>query len=285
MSTASEEFEQLLAKSSRKYDAVVQHLVQHLGASGAVVWECCQEPYRIVAQHYSGKSVDVWFTKSQHESLLREATQNQRPAVVSNDAIRNNGNAPPILLAPISGQADLPNSQKIIEVVFASAEDISDPAQKLNQLVDLCDVVTNHVSSIENSVSENVDAGPGPSTRYDLQAFAQFSKMIHRSIDPVETCLNIVNEARTLTGCDRVSVLSKKHSRFRLQAISGQPSVNRRSTTVQSIEKLAAEILKSGNDFWFPNEGSLAPQIELALEEYFATSSSRSIAILPFGHQ
>ena len=285
MNSTLEEFQRILDSEGDNYNALVEHLVTRSGASGAVVWDCENEPYTIVAQHYSGQSVSMWCTQTQHENLLKQVRTNQRAAVITNDAAERNGSSPPILIAPVSGSSTEIDQQpqKLVELIFASADEVPDPTLQLNQLMGLCDVLSKFDSSTaQRSSNENER---GPVTRLDIEAFAQFSKTIHQSIDQTETCLNVVNEARLLTECDRVSVLLRNGGKFRLQAISGQPNVNRRSSTVQSIENLAASVLQTGSEFWFPEEHELAPQIRTALDEYFETSSTRSLAILPIFEQ
>ena len=109
----------------------------------------------------------------------------------------------------------------------------------------------------------------------------QFLATIHNGIELQETADNIANEGRNLLECDRVGVVVFRRGRFRIQSISGQPTVNRRSGTVANLETLIHRVLKTGQRHQYPNEGELPPQIEQALNKYLAVSSSRSIIIEP----
>ena len=91
-----------------------------------------------------------------------------------------------------------------------------------------------------------------PNTSLNLDQFAQFSRTVHESIDRTETCSNVANESRLLTDVDRVTVLVKRHGKFSINAISGQPSVNRRSNTVNAVEGLAKEVLQTAASSGFP---------------------------------
>jgi len=91
----------------------------------------------------------------------------------------------------------------------------------------------------------------------------QFVRDINRSIDYKETIYNIANEARTVTGVGRVSVVRFYRGKFRIECISGQPSVNRRSNEIRLLTSLADKTLRTGQPFAYPpahqNEYSLEP--------------------------
>ena len=279
MSTVFKEFTRSLGDGNR-FEGAVKYLVENLGASGAVVWNCGNQPFKIVAQHYSGKSVEMWCTEAQHVRLLTQVKNNRRAAIVSNDKTVP---APPILIAPIDDEA--PASNYLIELIYADQADVPDPSSHLNQLIGVCNFLRgatpeSNVQDVDMLASAFQPAR-GLKTSLDINAFEKFSSNLHQSIDRTETCLNVVNEARLLTDCDRVSVVLKRHGKFKIMSISGQPSVNRRSSTVLTLEKLVDSVLNTGNEFWFPSTEELAPQIQLALDDYFETSNTRSIAILP----
>ncbi len=279
MSTVFKEFARSLGDGDR-FEGAVKYLVENLGACGAVVWNCGNRPFQIVAQHYSGKSIEMWCTEAQHVGLLTQVKNNRRAAIVSND---NTGTAPPILIAPIDVEA--PWSNYLIELIYADQADVPDPSSHLNQLIGICNFLrgSSPESNIQDAdfLASKFKPDRGLNTNLNINAFEKFSSNLHQSIDRTETCLNVVNEARLLTDCDRVSVVLKRHGKFKTMSISGQPSVNRRSSTVLTLEKLVDSVLNTGNEFWFPSTEELAPQIQLALDDYFETSNTRSIAILP----
>ena len=71
-----------------------------------------------------------------------------------------------------------------------------------------------------------------------LEQVDRFSRAAHESLDPVATAFVMANEARRIIGCDRVSVLVKKRRKLRLEAVSGQESIERRASAVRAIESL-----------------------------------------------
>ena len=111
----------------------------------------------------------------------------------------------------------------------------------------------------------------------------RFSRAVHESLDPVATAFVLANEARRIIGCDRVSVLVRRgRRRLRLEAVSGQESVERRATAVQAIETLAGVVAKARDPLWHPDSSQeLPPQIEEELEHYIDESHATALAIIP----
>lgn len=109
-----------------------------------------------------------------------------------------------------------------------------------------------------------------------------FARATHESLDLKETCYIVANEGRRLIGCDRVSVAIKKGRHCKVQAISGQDTIENRSNIVAALNHLATRVVAAGEPLW--HDGSTAdlpPQIEAALEDYVDQSYGRNIAVLP----
>jgi hypothetical protein len=109
-----------------------------------------------------------------------------------------------------------------------------------------------------------------------------FARASHESLDLKETAYIVANEGRRLIGCDRVSVAIKKGGKCRVQAISGQDTIENRSNIVSALNNLATRVVAAGEPLW--HDGStedLPPQIEEALEDYVDQSYGRNIAVLP----
>jgi len=110
----------------------------------------------------------------------------------------------------------------------------------------------------------------------------RFSRAVHETLDPIATAFVLANEARRIIGCDRVSVLVRRRRKLRLEAVSGQESVERRASAVQAIEALVHVVAKAGEPLWHPDPSrELPPQIEEELEHYIDESHATALAILP----
>ena len=115
-----------------------------------------------------------------------------------------------------------------------------------------------------------------------LAQVERFSRAVHESLEPIATAFTLANEARRIIGCDRVGVLVKRGRRLRLEAVSGQESVERRANEVQAIEALARVVARAGEPLWHPDPArELPPQIEEELENYVDESHTKALAIIP----
>ncbi len=113
----------------------------------------------------------------------------------------------------------------------------------------------------------------------------QFTRLVHRDLEPQETAYTIANEGRRLIECDRVSVATRRGSSYRLKAISGQEGFDRRSNLVTLLERLIMTVCRGGEALWYNGDSAnLPPQIEQALEAYVDESHTKYVAILPLAH-
>ena len=110
----------------------------------------------------------------------------------------------------------------------------------------------------------------------------QFSRQVHESLDVRETCYTIVNEGRRLLGCDRVTVAILRQGHCKVEAVSGQDTIDSRSNVVTLLGKLATRVVKSGEPLWYGGSTEdLPPQIEEAIEDYVDQSYTKSLAVIP----
>lgn len=122
---------------------------------------------------------------------------------------------------------------------------------------------------------------PSQNAIFATQELSTFLELIHSSIDLSLAASNLANESRRMLDYDRVSVLVQRGGKYRLIAISGQASVNRRSNTTRLLEELAVRILKTGQIFWHPESDDLPTAIRTSLDDYVQVSQTRSLALLP----
>ena len=110
----------------------------------------------------------------------------------------------------------------------------------------------------------------------------QFTRAAHSSLNPRETSYTIVNEARRLVGCDRVTIALRKGRKYRVEAISGQDTFDKRSNLVRLLGRLATAVARTGDPVWYTGDTSeMAPQVERTIDEYVDESHSKTVAILP----
>ncbi|MCH7687197.1 MAG: HlyD family efflux transporter periplasmic adaptor subunit [Planctomycetes bacterium] len=112
--------------------------------------------------------------------------------------------------------------------------------------------------------------------------FEQFTLEMQRSLDVKEVASTVVNDARLLLACDRLSVLIKRGKKVSVEAISGQDAVNPRANLVQSMVALASTSMSMRDSVLFTGRvDHLAPQIEVALANFVQESGSRMVMVVP----
>lgn len=110
----------------------------------------------------------------------------------------------------------------------------------------------------------------------------QYLEAIHHSLRPRATAFAIANEGRRLIGCDRLSVLVRRGSRYRLLAVSGVDTFNRRAGVVRPLEKLAGVVAVLDEPLWHPGRAEdRPPEVDPWLSAYLDESHARALAVLP----
>lgn len=110
----------------------------------------------------------------------------------------------------------------------------------------------------------------------------EFIRQVHGNLNPRTTAYIIANEGRRLIGCDRVTVAIRRGNKCRIEAISGQDLIDRRSNTVRLLTKLANVVTAADELVWYTGDTrNMAPQIEEAIEEYVDQSHSKTVAVIP----
>lgn len=110
----------------------------------------------------------------------------------------------------------------------------------------------------------------------------RLSAAVHAAIDLTSTSFALANEGRLLVGCDRLSVLIRRGSGYRVVAVSGQDAVNRRTSAVQSLEDLVRRAAATGDVLVFPDgEAELDADLTQILETYVDSSHVKRLLIVP----
>ncbi len=109
-----------------------------------------------------------------------------------------------------------------------------------------------------------------------------FTRNIHKTLNLKETVYTVANESRRLVECDRVSVAICHGRKAKIEAVSGQDMVDKRSETIKLLGDLATAVVKVNEPIFYNGDSShLAPQVESKLEEYVDVSHTKTIAVYP----
>ncbi|MCC6507909.1 MAG: hypothetical protein IT423_02295, partial [Pirellulaceae bacterium] len=271
-----EEFDRLVTSAERPglgvYSRIMERLVAVTGAKAGAFWNCDDKPFTAIVHYSAGEAAKIGFSQSDHDRILAQVVQQQRSAVVKSKAI-DSSEAPTLFFAPVKG-----HTRRVVELVFPGNHRIRSSREFLQELHRICEVFEK-LQPLANAAMDS--ARPVAQEHISVEAFSRYVHALHSSMDGRLTAANIANESRQLLDCDRVSVVHWHRGRFRILAISGQVAVNRRSNTVQLLERLAAEVLKAKTELWYPTDEELVPQIKSVLDAYLVQATTRSLVIQP----
>ncbi len=268
------------ATAEEFYPELLQRIVTALAAPGGAIW-LLDEDRQMRLQYQINAEPTILQEDSddalRHRRLIRRVSQTGQSLIVPPYSGTTDGDAEGnptrylLVLAPLKhdGHAD-----GLIEVF--QRPDTAPETQKgyLRFLQQMCELAAEWLRSQKLRVF---------SDRQVLwQQADSFARASHESLDMSETAYIVANEGRRLIGCDRVSVAIKRGGKCRVQAISGQDTIENRSNIVAALNKLATRVVAAGEPLWHDGTTEdLPPQIEEALEDYVDQSYGRNIAVLP----
>jgi multidrug resistance efflux pump len=213
---------------------------------------------------------------NRHAKLLQQLADSGEPTLVSpNSGDDSSAAANPtehlLVVGPISVDR---NTIGLIEVLQRPGAGPATQRGYLRFVVQMCEIASDYHRN------EQLRSFAAQQTMW--QQLEHFIDSVHRGLDPDQTAYTIVNEARRLIDCDRVSVLLGKGRRCRVKAVSGLDSIERRAEQVRKLNSLAVTVVKAGQPLWYKGEDAdLPPQIETRLHDYVDSSHCKMLAIIP----
>jgi hypothetical protein len=112
--------------------------------------------------------------------------------------------------------------------------------------------------------------------------FNRFSVDLQRSLHIKEVAATAANDGRQLIRADRISVAVYHGNQLRMQAVSGQETVNRKANAIRLLEKLASKVVPTHEPLMYVGKiDNLPPQIEQPLADYIQESGARCVIVIP----
>lgn len=265
------------------YAAMIDKSVSALAAIGGVVWSLEEGAGAKLEYQVNLRETGLAQNEEaqmQHGRLLQQVIERGEPALIppqsggsedaSEDAAANPTNFL-LVIAPIKTDQGI---EGLVEIFQRPGTRPTTQRGYLRFLNQICELAGEYLKNrrlrhftTKQSLWEQLEA---------------FTGLVHQALDSRETAYTIANEGRRLIGCDRVTVVLKEGTKYKVAAISGQDTFDKRSNVVRMLRKLATTVAKSGEDLWFDGDTSdLAPQIERAVNDYVDESHTKQLAVLP----
>lgn len=284
------EFRRLIKKPievGEFYVEFLQQLIELTNAQAGIIWDCSSDPFTPVADFSNnGVATRINISPDEHAELLRRTLSNDSCIVVRPAPdVQAKADSPCFIICPTAI-----SSKEIVELIVGTPESAEKERHLFASVKEACEIASSREQSASELLVGTQDAGNlSESKKAGSEVFHpgdvdDYVNQLHSSIDKRLTCANAANETRRLLKCDRVSVVLRKRGKFVIQAISGQVTVNRRSNTVQLLQRFTNKILKTEDTFWYP-ENDVPPQIANILDSYLVISATRSLIIKPIFEQ
>jgi multidrug efflux pump subunit AcrA (membrane-fusion protein) len=264
------------------YAEFLNRVVTALAAVGGAVWTVgegggLQLEYQMnLRETHLGENED---DAQRHGRLLHKVMRSGEGALAApysgagDEADDKAGNPTPLLLVLAPVRID-DESKGLVEIFQRPSSDIRTQRGYLKFVQQMCELMADYLRS--RQLRQFTD-------RQTLwNQLESFTRAVHASLEPTEASFTIVNEARRLIGCDRVSVALRKGKNCYIKAVSGQDILDKRSNTVLLLNRLTSAVVAAGEPIWYSGDtANMAPQVEDALQEYVDESHAKNVAVLP----
>ena len=261
------------------YDALLNRVVSALAAVGGAVWTLEQGRLDLQYQinlRQTGLAESPQ-DQQRHGRLLQQVMQSGEGMLVAphsgtgDDDEAANSTPFLLLLGPLKSDQEV---QGVIEVFQRPDTALSVQQGYLRFLMQMCDLAGDYLKT--RRLRHFTD-------RQTLWAqLEQFTRLVHRSLDPRSTAYTIANEGRRLVECDRVSVGICRQHKCSIEAVSGQDTFDKRSNVVSLLGRLATAVTATGEPIWYTGDTSrMAPQVEEAVQAYVDESHSKVVGVIP----
>jgi hypothetical protein len=262
------------------YAGALNRIVSAMAAVGGAIWTLDQNTFSLqyqvnLAQVGLGSSEGA---RVQHQRLLERVAESQQALLVPprsgppGESEAANPSDQLLVIAPLLSEGRV---QGIVEIFQRPGGGPTTQRGYLRFLAQMADIAADFLKN--RRLRQLHDK------QQVWQQLEQFLQSIHGSLDLRATSYAVVNEARRLLGCDRVSLaLCTGGGRARIEAVSGLDSIERRANQIRRLQDLSRAVLKTRQPFWHEAGGEDAPpQIEAPLQQYVDVSHARMLGIVP----
>lgn len=145
--------------------------------------------------------------------------------------------------------------------------------KRLSDFADCCRIALDQLSTETGHGHVRHNAG----SKNRRQALRHF----HHDLSIRGTAYRIASESRRLLAVDRVSVLTVRRGRFRVDSVSGVAVVDRRANAIAAAEAFSKRVITMRRSVTLPSEDLLPPQITQALDHYLDETDVAAVTVIP----
>lgn len=268
------------ADAAQFYEAMLTRAVSALVATGGAIWmlddeQRLQLKYQINLQGTGLAESEEAQVK--HHRLLQHSLKKSEGMLVapqSGGQGEEEGANPTdwlLVLGPVMSDRAV---RGVIEIFQRPGAGPVTQRGYLRFLLQLCELTGNYLASQKLRSFEDRQTLWGQ--------LEHFTKAVHASLDPIRTAYTVVNEGRRLIECDRVSLAISRGRKCRIEAISHQDTIDRRSNIAVLLSQLATRVVATGEPLWYAgNTEDMPPQVEEAIHHYVDESHAKIVGVLP----
>ena len=262
------------------FEGFLSKTTSALASSGGVIWIRPGEdqPLEIACHiNFNQSLLAISETaQAQHTQLLQHILTAAEPTIVPPDTA-GSGSSAGNPLSHLLLFAPLQIDQQLVGLVEIFQRPGGGPATQrgyLRFLVQMAEIASDFLKS--RRLQEYAEQ------QLLWKELQEFTRLVHRSLDPEQVAYTIANEARRIIGSDRLAVSLSSGTRQQVVAVSGLDSIERRAAEVRRLGELATTVARGREPLWYQHpDQPLPPQIEKALQAYLDQSHGRAIAVLP----
>lgn len=262
------------------YDGVLNRVVTALAAVGGAIWTVTESGQLALEYQINLRETRLHESEDdqvRHGRLLRKVLTNGEGMLMaphSGSGNADDGGNPTDFLLVLGPLKTANETLGVMEIFQRPGSSPTVQRGYLKFLEQMCELASDYLKS--RKLQHFTD-------RQALWAqLENFTRLVHKGLDPRTTAYTIANEGRRLIECDRVSVAVCRGRKCTIEAVSGQDTFDKRSNTVMLLRSLADAVVATGETVWYTGDTSMmAPQVEEAVQNYVDECHSKAVAIVP----
>lgn len=251
----------------------LSRVVRAMAAVGGAVWLGeGQAGFQVAAQ--VGWPSETAGDRAQHEALVERVAERGQARLVaptSEGAETDNPTVWLLVLAPIKLGDEVAGVLEVLQRPEAAPQAHRGYMRFAGQV---CELASDYLRNYRLRLYEQRERA--------REQVDDFVRAVHGSLQVRQTAYTLANDGRRLLGCDRLTVAIAGGRGVRVEAISGQDSVERRSNVVRLLAAVARAAATTGEGIWYDgDDADLPPQLQELIHGLADVAHCRQVIAVP----